>query len=300
MDEFIPINPQNNYDTIADDFLMQLIKNTIEYYEKIGFVVPWISYLVKDKNNYVGICSFKGKPINNSVEIAYCTHPNYESCGYATRMCKKLIEIAQKENKEMKIIAKTLPEINASTKVLVKNGFINNGIILDADDGEVFEWIYKKVDVKLEKAAIKDANEIHQMQLKAFKILLEKYEDYDTSPGNEGIDKIIYRINQKTTDYYIIKYNNTSVGAIRICNLEDEKMCRISPIFILPEFQNKGIAQNVFKIIEEKYKPQNGWKLDTILQEKGNCYLYEKLGYKGTGRVEKINEKMDIVYYEKI
>jgi RimJ/RimL family protein N-acetyltransferase len=145
MDEFIPINPQNNYETMADDFLRQLIKNTLEYYERIGFVMPWISYLVKDNNNYVGICSFKGKPINNSVEIAYCTRPNYENCGYATKMCKKLIEIAQKENKEIKIIAKTLPEINASTKVLVKNGFINNGIILDADDGEVFEWIYKNI-----------------------------------------------------------------------------------------------------------------------------------------------------------
>jgi GNAT superfamily N-acetyltransferase len=158
----------------------------------------------------------------------------------------------------------------------------------------------RKVDIKLEKAAIKDVNEIHQMQLKAFKNLLEKYEDYDTNPGNEDVDKIIYRINQKTTEYYIIKFNNISVGAIRICNLDEEKMCRVSPIFILPEFQNKGIAQNVFKIIEEKYKPQNGWKLDTILQEEGNCYLYEKIGYKRTGKIEKINDKMDIVYYEKI
>jgi hypothetical protein len=39
--------------------------------------------------------------------------------------------------------------------------------------------------------------------------------------------------------------------------------------------------------------------LDTILQEAGNCYLYEKLGYKKTGKTEKINDKMDIVYYEK-
>jgi hypothetical protein len=39
--------------------------------------------------------------------------------------------------------------------------------------------------------------------------------------------------------------------------------------------------------------------LDTILQEKGNCHLYEKIGYKKTGKIEKINERMDIVYYEK-
>jgi RimJ/RimL family protein N-acetyltransferase len=143
MNEFIPINPQNNYETIEDDFIKELIKSTLEYYNKIGFVMPWISYLVKENNNYVGICSYKGKPINNSVEIAYCTHQNYENCGYATRMCKKLIEIAQKENIKIKITARTLPEINASTKVLMKNGFKNNGIIVDEDDGEIYEWIYE-------------------------------------------------------------------------------------------------------------------------------------------------------------
>ena len=92
---------------------------------------------------------------------------------------------------------------------------------------------------------------------------------------------------------------NTSVGAIRINKLENGLKCRISPIFILPKYQNKGIAQKVFKIIEEKYKPEKGWVLDTILQEEGNCYLYEKMGYKRTGKTEKINERMDIVYYEK-
>jgi len=155
------------------------------------------------------------------------------------------------------------------------------------------------MNITLEKATIDDAKKIHQMQVIAFKHLLEKYEDYDTNPGNESIDKIIFRINQKTTDYYIIKLDNEHIGAIRICNLDDGKTCRVSPIFILPEFQNRGIAQNVFKIIEEKYKPQNGWKLDTILQEEGNCHLYEKIGYKRTGKIERINEKMDIIYYEK-
>lgn len=143
MIEFIPIDLQFNYENIADDFIKQLIKDTSEYYKKTGFVTPWISYLVKDNNNYVGICGFKGKPLNNSIEIAYCTHPDYENRGYATKMCKKLIVIAHNKNKEIKIIAKTLPETNASTAVLKKNGFINNGIIFDPDDGNVYEWSLK-------------------------------------------------------------------------------------------------------------------------------------------------------------
>lgn len=39
--------------------------------------------------------------------------------------------------------------------------------------------------------------------------------------------------------------------------------------------------------------------LDTILQEKGNCYLYEKMGYRKTGKTEKINDRLTLVFYEK-
>jgi RimJ/RimL family protein N-acetyltransferase len=141
MIEFIPVNPQDNYENITDNFLKELVDNTMEYYNKIGFIMPWVSYLVKDNNNYIGICSFKGNPTNNIVEIAYCTHPNYENRGYATKMCKKLVEIAHNENKKIKLTARTLPELTASTKVLEKNGFINNGIISDTDDGSVYEWV---------------------------------------------------------------------------------------------------------------------------------------------------------------
>ena len=155
------------------------------------------------------------------------------------------------------------------------------------------------MEILLKKAAFENVDEIHQMQIKSFKSLLEKYKDYDTNPGNENIERIIQRLNQEFTDYYIIKMDNISVGAIRIVRLENDLKCRVSPIFILPEYHNKGIAQKVFEIIEERYKPKNGWILDTILQEKGNCYLYEKIGYKKTGQIENINDNMDIVFYEK-
>ena len=155
------------------------------------------------------------------------------------------------------------------------------------------------MNVTLKRANIADANEIYEMQIISFKSLLEKYQDFDISPGAEPIEKIIGRLNQSFTHYYIIKNINESVGAIRIVLKEDGKRCRISPIFILPQYQNNGIAQIAFKAIEEIYKPINGWELDTILEEKGNCYLYEKMGYKKTGKIETINEKMTLVFYEK-
>jgi GNAT superfamily N-acetyltransferase len=155
------------------------------------------------------------------------------------------------------------------------------------------------MEIILTKANIKDAAIIHKMQIVAFKSLLDKYHDYEISPGAEPIEKVEARLQQSYTDYYLISLNGENVGAIRIVLLKEKDKYRISPIFILPEYQNKGIAQKVFSIIENMYQPACGWELDTILEEKGNCYLYEKMGYKKTGKYEKINENMNIVFYEK-
>jgi len=154
------------------------------------------------------------------------------------------------------------------------------------------------MNISLSKSGLKDAKAIHDMQIQAFMPLLEKYKDYETSPANEPLERVVTRINQSFTDYYIIKSENVAVGAIRIVKREN-KAYRVSPIFILPEHQGKGIAQSVFAIIEEIYKDARMWELDTIMQEQGNCYLYEKLGYTKTGTTKVINDRMTIVFYEK-
>ena len=66
----------------------------------------------------------------------------------------------------------------------------------------------------------------------------------------------------------------------------------------MPEYRGRGYAQKAMLAIEEMYGSDN-WCLDTILQEKGNLHLYEKMGYHRTGRIEHINDRMDIVFYEK-
>lgn len=148
------------------------------------------------------------------------------------------------------------------------------------------------------KSGINEAVVIHEMQIKAFMPLLNKYQDYETNPANESLERVIDRVNQTYADYYIIKNDNIPVGAIRIRRKED-KVYRVSPIFVLPEHQGNGIAQRVFTIIEDKYNDARIWELDTILQEQGNCYLYEKLGYKKTGQLKQVNDKMTLVCYEK-
>ena len=155
------------------------------------------------------------------------------------------------------------------------------------------------MEVTLLRANIDNAEELHAMQVEAFKELLEKYQDFETSPASENIEKVEYRLKQDFTFFYFICIGQQKAGAIRIVDTKEKgKTKRISPIFILPEFQGKGIAQKAIRLCEEMHGNEN-WELDTILQEPKNCHLYEKMGYRQTGETKVINERLTLVFYEK-
>lgn len=103
--------------------------------------------------------------------------------------------------------------------------------------------------ITLEKASFEDCVEIHEMQSKSFNELLVKYRDYQTNPAAEKLDVIQNKM--KFSDYYFIVFDGKKVGVIRI--IPSDNFCRISPIFILPEFHNKGYAQAALKEAELLY-----------------------------------------------
>ncbi len=155
------------------------------------------------------------------------------------------------------------------------------------------------MEIKLTRAGVEDAKEIHAMQIEAFRELLDRYQDFDTSPGCESVEKVEARLRQEYTYYYFICMGPQKVGAIRIVDKKEPgKNMRISPLFILPQFQGQGIGQKAIRMCEELHGGM-GWELDTILQEEKNCYLYEKMGYRRTGKTEVVNERLTLVFYEK-
>ena len=154
------------------------------------------------------------------------------------------------------------------------------------------------MSIELKPITREDIATVWKMQVEAFQVLLDKYQDYDTSPASEPVDKVLARFEQPWTTCFFIMANGEKAGVIRVVDKKDGSRKRISPIWIMPEFRNRGYAQQAI-LAAEKIYGSGHWCLDTILQEKGNLHLYEKLGYHQTGRVDKINDKMDIVYYEK-
>src|SRR5678816_2144919 len=83
---------------------------SVEYFNRIGYDPPWIGYYVMEDGKFVGSGAFKGKPVNETVEIAYGTFDSFMNKG--------------------------------SCRELQKNGFNLRGTVIDPEDGEVFEWEY--------------------------------------------------------------------------------------------------------------------------------------------------------------
>lgn len=155
------------------------------------------------------------------------------------------------------------------------------------------------MEVRLVRIGMDEAEKLWNMQVEAFMGLYEKYQDTETNPAAEKIDRIRMRLNQDFTYYYFIEADGMAVGAIRVLDTKEAGKSKwISPIFVMPEYRGRGLAQKAIRLAEEIHGSSN-WELDTILQEKGNCHLYEKMGYRQTGRTLVINDKMTLVAYKK-
>ena len=121
-----------------------ILEMTMGFYENIGYNPPWIGYFVRLEDRFVGTGAFKGIPVNNKVELAYSTFEWWRNQGIGKRICRELIDLARNHDSKLIISARTLPEKNFSTRILEENCFEWAGSILDEEDGEVWEWIYRE------------------------------------------------------------------------------------------------------------------------------------------------------------
>lgn len=136
----IHMNEDKTNDMYASADCQQLIDSMNEYYPQIGFNLPWVGYFVVKDNQIVGTGGFTGQPKNGSVEIAYWTFKAFEGQGIASYTCKKLVAISKRTDPTLLITAKTMPEHNASTKILQKNGFEFAEIVQDHEIGDAWLW----------------------------------------------------------------------------------------------------------------------------------------------------------------
>jgi ribosomal-protein-alanine N-acetyltransferase len=125
------------------DLLRTVGQQTVAMLERTGATTPWTGYLAVDRTHQtiIGTCGFTAPPDPEGVvEIAYFTFPPFEGRGYASAMAAGLVELAEGKAGIRRVRAHTLPEGNASTRILEKLGFERIGETIDPEAGQVWRW----------------------------------------------------------------------------------------------------------------------------------------------------------------
>ncbi len=114
------------------------------YLHSLDHSNPWLpGFGVVDRESgfVVGSAGFKGAPnASGMVELGYGIVPAFEGRGYATEVAKMLVAWAFASGAVRVVRAHTLPQTNASTKVLGKCGFGFEREVMDPEDGRVWRW----------------------------------------------------------------------------------------------------------------------------------------------------------------
>lgn len=139
--------------------------------------------------------------------------------------------------------------------------------------------------------------DVYSIQQQAYRPLFEKYQDTETNPYLESKEQVAKKYGKLGTYGYVFLENDIPVGSVRIVSKGNVR--KVSALAVLPDYQNRGIAQRALKEIERRHRESKIWVLDTLMQEAGNCHLYEKIGYRRTGTPVVVNEKLTLVRYIK-
>jgi ribosomal-protein-alanine N-acetyltransferase len=96
--------------------------------------------VLNDGHEVIGLVGFKGPPNDGYVEIGYSVSPSRQGRGFATEAICALAGHAVRLSRVNVIVAHTLPNSSASTRVLEKCGFQKVSEIIDPVEGPVWRW----------------------------------------------------------------------------------------------------------------------------------------------------------------
>jgi RimJ/RimL family protein N-acetyltransferase len=105
---------------------------------------PWrfgFAVVHRETELVIGTAGLTGPPdVDKAVEIAYGIVPEYQGRGYATEAAAAVIAWVVQNGSVTTLRAHTLPERNASSRVLEKCGFRQVGEMDHPTDGLIWRW----------------------------------------------------------------------------------------------------------------------------------------------------------------
>ena len=129
----------------------EAMRPAYEYLRRHPSVTGWWTYLFVHKGDakLIGLGGFKGGPSEEGVvEIGYALAPAYRGMGLASEAARGMLAYAFSHPEVRSVVAHTLPEKNASTRVLEGVGLRHVGTVHDPEDGEVWRWSLDRKDYR--------------------------------------------------------------------------------------------------------------------------------------------------------
>ena len=150
--------------------------------------------------------------------------------------------------------------------------------------------------LRLTKSYQQEAPALLAIQKQAFYEDLLTYEDVTSSPVNESLERLQYKLAH--FEHFTIWFDEEMIGGIDIRKLPNNHY-RLNRICIANAFQNKGLGSQIIRLIEEAFPDAISWSLDTPHLNTRNHHFYEKLGYVKIGE-HQISDKLTLYDYEKV
>ncbi len=151
------------------------------------------------------------------------------------------------------------------------------------------------MDVVIERAKVRDADEILKLQYLCFQREAELHNDYTIAPLKQTLASLL--LEYDTHCILVARCGDEVVGSAR-GNMNGDA-CYIGRVIVHPRMQRKGIATKLMNAIEAEFPNVSRYELFTGVRSEGNLAFYQKLGYKAV-RTQWATPKVEIVYMEKV
>jgi RimJ/RimL family protein N-acetyltransferase len=284
------------------DLLRAVGQQTVMLLQRTGVTTPpWSGYLAVDQARHVvGTCGFKAPPDDEGVvEVAYFTFPGFEGRGCATAMAAGLVERARTADGVRRLRAHTLPERNASTRILEKVGFVRLGEVADPEDGPVWRWesrlttdpisirLADETDVDRAMALVRDC--IDDMQQAGIDQWDELYPTRATVLS-DARDGTLYLASLETEPVIGIlvlnEYQNPEYAKVP-WTTSGVPVAVVHRLMVNPRYQRRGIARQLMRLAEERASKlgYGAIRLDAFTANPRALRLYHGLGYHDAGWV---------------
>ena len=154
--------------------------------------------------------------------------------------------------------------------------------------------MWPDMDTTIERATLKDAEEILALQKLAYQSEAALHGEYNIPPLTQTLEGL--RTDFERQVFLKAIRQGRIVGSVR--GYVSGDTCYVGRLIVHPDVQNRGLGTRLMAEIERTFCQAQRFELFTGHKSERNLYLYRKLGYRPF-KQEKVSDALTLVFLEK-